>query len=350
MQSQQPVADGVVFGGDEGRRVAQSGGVWETVGEARKVIAVEIEALEFVSQKLGPSFAKAVDLLLLTVRRGRKIIVTGIGKSGHIGNKIAATLTSTGAPSVVLDTVNAAHGDLGIVSKGDAVVALSYSGETEELVRIIPYLKRMQARLIAITGNPSSSLGQGADVVLDVRVPKEACPLNLAPTSSTMAMLAVGDALAMVLLKKRGFRKEDFARFHPGGSIGRNLLLRVSDIMRPLEQVPILEEGASVKEALRQWNAKRAGAAVVVDRKGKVVGIFTHGDFVRGYEVNCGIGELPLGQVMTRNPITVRVDKLAVEVLNLFRAHRVDDLIVVDARRCPVGMVDAQDLTRHRLL
>ncbi|CAF0702358.1 KpsF/GutQ family sugar-phosphate isomerase [Candidatus Methylacidithermus pantelleriae] len=322
----------------------------DVVDEAKKVIAIEIEALQFVSQKLGPSFVKAVDLLLVTVRKGRKIIVTGIGKSGHIGTKIAATLTSTGAPSVVLDTVNAAHGDLGIVSRGDAVLALSYSGETEELVRIVPYFKRMQARVIAITGNPSSTLGQNAEVVLDVCVPKEACPLNLAPTSSTMAMLAVGDALAMVLLQRRGFRREDFARFHPGGNIGRNLLLRVQDIMRPLERVPVLPQEASVKEALRDWNAKRAGAAVVVDDKGKVIGIFTHGDFVRGYELDPGIGELPLGKVMTRNPVTVRVDKLAVEVLHLFQTHRVDDLIVVDGKRFPVGMVDTQDLTRHRLL
>ena len=316
----------------------------------RRVFEIEIDSLQLVEKKLGPSFADAVHRLSDVVSANGKIIVVGVGKSGHIGQKIAATLASTGAPSVVLDAVNAFHGDLGVACEGDAALALSYSGETEELVRLLPYLKRMKVSLIAMTGNPGSTLAQNAEVVLDVGVEKEACPHNLAPTSSTTAMLVLGDALAMVLLEKRGFQKEDFARLHPGGTLGRNLLLRVGEIMQPREAIVILSQGASVKEALRQWNRKRVGAAVVVDEAGALVGIFTHGDFVRRYERDPQVGELPLSAVLTAHPVTVRVDKLAVEVLNLFESHRIDDLIVVDAQNRPVGMVDSRDLTMHKLM
>jgi arabinose-5-phosphate isomerase len=316
----------------------------------RKVFEIEIDSLRLVEKKLGPSFEEAVRRLSDVVSENRKVIVVGVGKSGHIGQKIAATLASTGAPSVVLNAVDAFHGDLGIACEGDAALALSYSGETEELVRLIPYLKRMKITVIAMTGNLKSTLAQNADVVLDVGVEKEACPHNLAPTSSTTAMLALGDAVAMVLLEKRGFRKEDFARLHPGGSLGRHLLLRVGEIMRPREAIVVLPKGAAVKEALRQWNRKRAGAAVVVDESGALVGIFTHGDFVRHYERDPRVGEQPLSEVVTEQPVTVRVDKLAVEVLNLFENHRIDDLIVVDGDNRPVGMVDSRDLTMHKLM
>lgn len=316
----------------------------------RRVFEIEIDALRLVEKKLSASFAEAVQRLCDAVAANRKIIVVGVGKSGHIGQKIAATLASTGAPSVVLNAVDAFHGDLGIACEGDAALALSYSGETEELVRLLPYLKRMKVSVIAITGNLRSTLAQNADTVLDVRIEKEACPHNLAPTSSTTAMLALGDALAMVLLEKRGFQKEDFARLHPGGTLGRHLLLRVGDIMRSREEIVVLSEGASVKEALHQWNRKRAGAAVVVDGAGVLAGIFTHGDFVRGYERDPRVGDLPLSAVITRHPVTVRVDKLAVEVLNLFEVHRIDDLIVVDAENRPVGMVDSRDLAMHKLM
>ncbi len=316
----------------------------------RRVFEIEIDSLRLVEKKLGPSFEEAVQRLSDSVAANRKVIVVGVGKSGHVGQKIAATLASTGAPSVVLNAVDAFHGDLGIACEGDAALALSYSGETEELVRLLPYLKRMKVSVIAMTGNLKSTLAQNADTVLDVGVEKEACPHNLAPTSSTTAMLALGDALAMVLLEKRGFQKEDFARLHPGGTLGRNLLLRVGDIMRPREAIVVLPGKATVKEALRQWNRKRAGAAVVVDGGGAVEGIFTHGDFVRRYERDPQVGELPLSAVITSRPVTVRVDKLAVEVLNLFEVHRIDDLIVVDGENRPVGMVDSRDLTMHKLM
>jgi arabinose-5-phosphate isomerase len=318
--------------------------------QGRHVIKLESAALKSVERKLDESFARAVEAMAAAVQAGRKIIVTGIGKSGQIGAKIAATLSSTGAPSVVLDAVNASHGDLGLVVAGDIVLILSYSGETEEIARLVPSLRRLGTKIVSLTGNPGSTLARESDIHIAVQVPREACPLNLAPTSSSTATLAVGDALAMVLLEARGFKKEDFAKFHPGGSIGRNLLLKVEDIMRPAEQMAILPGTATVNEALALLAKRRAGAAAVVDARGRLAGIYTHGDFTRGYQKNVHIGDAKLAGVMTPKPITVRVDKLAVEVLNLFEANRIDDLVVVDRRNRPVGLVDAQDLARFKLI
>jgi arabinose-5-phosphate isomerase len=320
------------------------------VAKGRRVIELEAAALRATLKRLDESFGRAVEAMRDVIQTGHKIIVTGIGKSGTIGAKIASTLSSTGASSVILDAVNASHGDLGVVSNGDLVLILSYSGETEELARLIPSLKRIGTRIVALTGNPKSSLAQEAEIHIDVQVPREACPLNLAPTSSSTAMLAVGDALAMVLLEARGFKKEDFATFHPGGTLGRNLLLKVEEIMRKQDQIPILPGTATVNEALDLIARKRAGAIAVVDKKGRLAGIYTHGDFTRGYQKDVHIGRAKLADVMTPKPITVRVDKLAVEVLNLFEKHRIGDLIVVDRRNFPVGLVDAQDLARVKLL
>ncbi|MCE0522052.1 MAG: KpsF/GutQ family sugar-phosphate isomerase [Methylacidiphilales bacterium] len=320
------------------------------VTKGRRVIELEADALRAVQRSLDGNFARAVEAMREVIQTGHKIIVTGIGKSGVIGAKIASTLSSTGASSVVLDAVNASHGDLGMVAGGDLVLILSYSGETEEISRLLPSLKRIGTRVVAMTGNPKSTLAREAEIHLDVQVPREACPLNLAPTSSSTAMLAVGDALAMVLLEARGFRKEDFATFHPGGTLGRNLLLKVEDIMRSREQMAILSGLATVNEALDLIARKRAGAVAVTDKQGRLKGIYTHGDFTRGYQKDVHIGRARLADVMTPNPITVRVDKLAVEVLNLFEAHRIGDLIVVDRRNHPVGLVDAQDLAKVKLL
>jgi arabinose-5-phosphate isomerase len=314
------------------------------------VIELEAGALKAVQRRLDKNFALAVEAMREVVQSGHKIIVTGIGKSGQIGAKIAATLSSTGASSVVLDAVNASHGDLGLIAAGDLVLILSYSGETEEVVRLLPSLKRIGLRIVALTGNPKSTLAVGADLHIDVQVPREACPLHLAPTSSSTATLAVGDALAMVLLETRGFKKEDFAKFHPGGTLGRNLLLKVEDIMRSREQMAVLKGDATVNEAIDLIARKRAGAAAIVDSAGKLKGIYTHGDFTRGYQKDVNIGRARLADVMIPRPITVRVDKLAVEVLNLFEAHRIGDLIVVDRQRRPVGLVDAQDLAKVKLL
>ena len=318
--------------------------------KGRRVIQLEAAALQTVQRRLDETFARTVEAMKEVIQAGRKIIVTGIGKSGQVGAKIAATLSSTGAPSVVLDAVNASHGDLGMISQGDLILILSYSGETEEVARLVPSLKRIGARIVALTGNPKSTLARESEIHIDVHVPREACPLNLAPTASSTTMLAVGDALAMVLLEARGFDKEDFATFHPGGNIGRNLLLKVQDIMRPAEQMVVLPGTATVNEALALLAKKRAGAAAVVDSRGKLKGIYTHGDFTRGYQKDVNIGRARLVDVMTAGPITVRVDKLAVEVLNLFEANRIDDLVVVDRQHRPVGLVDAQDLARFKLI
>jgi arabinose-5-phosphate isomerase len=237
-----------------------------------------------------------------------------------------------------------------MIAQGDLVLILSYRGETEEIARLMPSLKRIGTRIVALTGNPGSTLAREADIHIDVKVPREACPLNLAPTSSSTATLAVGDALAMVLLEARGFKKEDFAKFHPGGTLGRNLLLKVEDIMRHKDQMAILTGTATVNEALDLIARKRAGAVAVIDARGRLKGIYTHGDFTRGYQKDVNIGRARLADVMTPNPITVRVDKLAVEVLNLFEAHRIGDLIVVDRHKSPVGLVDAQDLTKMKLV
>ena len=320
------------------------------VSKGRRVIALEAAALNAVMRHLDENFSRAVVAMRETVESGRKIIVTGIGKSGQIGAKIAATLSSTGAPSVVLDAVNATHGDVGMISPGDLVLILSYSGETEEVARLVPSLRRIGTRIVALTGNPKSTLAREADIHVEVHVPREACPLNLAPTSSSTATLAVGDALAMVLLEVRGFKKDDFASFHPGGTLGRTLLLKVEEVMRPLEQIVILPGTASVNDALALLAKKRSGAAAVVDGRGRLQGIYTHGDFTRGYQKNVHIGQAKLAEVMTAKPITVRVDKLAVEVLNVFAAHRIDDLVVVDRQNKPVGLVDAQDLARFKLI
>ena len=318
--------------------------------KAGRVLDIEILELQRLRQRLAPNFATAIELLKQTVDARGKIVVVGVGKSGHIGNKIAATLTSTGSPAVVLDSLNALHGDLGMVADGDAVLALSASGETEELVRILPAIGRFQVKIIAICGDANSTLAQNSHVFLDVNVEQEACPLNLAPTSSTTVMLALGDALAMVLLEARGFQKKDFAKFHPARMVGRSLLMRVHQVMRPRQALALVASDTPVRAVLKSMTDVRAGAAVIADAEGKLVGIFTHGDFVRHFQSDPKIGERLVADLMTLNPVTVHRDKLAVEVLNLLERHRIDDLVVVDDDNVPVGIVDSQDLTRLKLL
>jgi len=320
------------------------------LARARRVIEIEIEEAASVARRLDEDFSRAIELIKSRVESRGKVVVVGVGKSGHIGEKIAATLTSTGSPAVVLNSLNALHGDLGVVSEGDVVIALSYSGETDELVAILPAFVRLGIPVIAITGGRDSVLAKCAAVVLDVTVSQEACPLNLAPTSSTTAMLVVGDALAMTLLEARGFRKEDFARFHPGGTLGRSLMLRVHQIMRGVEDLVILHSEGTVLEAVQGMTAKRAGAAVVVDESGRLLGIFTHGDFARHFPDHPAIGSLPVGTFMTRDPVTIPGDKLAAEVLQTLEHHRIDDLVVVDAGNRPIGIVDSQDLSRLKIL
>jgi arabinose-5-phosphate isomerase len=318
--------------------------------KAKRVLEIEIFELQRLRDRLGESFSRAVELMKDAVDERGKIVVLGVGKSGHVGAKIASTLTSTGSPAVVLDSLNALHGDLGMVADGDVLLALSSSGETEELLRVLPAIARFQVKIIAVCGDANSTLAKNSHVFLDVNVEQEACPLNLAPTSSTTVMLALGDALAMVLLEARGFNKEDFAKFHPSGKIGRSLLMRVHQIMRPREAIALVSADAAIRDVLNAMTRVRTGAAVVIDGEGKLSGIFTHGDFVRNFQSDSKVGERLVADLMTLNPVSVHQDKLAVEVLNLLERHRIDDLVVVDNDRKPVGIVDSQDLTRLKLL
>jgi arabinose-5-phosphate isomerase len=317
---------------------------------ARSVFEIELSEAASVAARLDERFDTAVRLVRDAVERRNKVVVLGVGKSGHIGEKIAATLTSTGSTAVVLNSVNALHGDLGIVSEGDVVLALSYSGETQELLSVLPALVRLGLPIIAFTGDASSSLAKVASAVLDVSVSQEACPLNLAPTSSSTAMLVLGDALAMALLESRGFQKEDFARFHPGGSLGRSLLLKVDQIMRPATALAVIAPTTPVVEAIQAMTAQRTGAAVVVHPDGTLAGIFTHGDFARHFPGNPGIGSMPVGDLMTLRPVSITGDRLAAEVLQLLEQHRIDDLVVLDGNRHPIGMVDSQDLSRLKVV
>ncbi len=317
---------------------------------ARRVFEIELAEASATASRLDSQFIIAVDLIRDALERRNKVVVLGVGKSGTIGEKIAATLTSTGSTAVVLNSLNALHGDLGIVADGDVVLALSYSGETQELLSVLPAVVRFGLPIIALTGDKNSTLAKAASAVLDVCVSQEACPLNLAPTSSTTSMLILGDALAMVLLESRGFRKEDFAKYHPGGSLGRSLLLRVSQIMRKIDELALISPAAPVVEAIQSMTKHRTGAAVVVNADETLAGIFTHGDFARHFPGNPGIGSLPVGDFMSRNPITITADRLAAEVLQVLEHHRIDDLVVLDEKRRPVGIVDSQDLSRLKIL
>jgi arabinose-5-phosphate isomerase len=320
------------------------------LAKARHVIEIETGALQRMAARLDEGFSQAVTTLHETLDRRGKIVVVGIGKSGNIGHKIAATLNSTGATAVVLNSQNALHGDLGILSDGDAVLLLSYSGETPELLDLLPHIKRFDVGLIALTGKANSTLAEHSDVTVDTSVDREACPMNLAPTSSSTAMLVMGDALAMVLLEARGFTEKQFARFHPGGALGRALLTRVSDIMRRGDQLASIPEGSTVRDALVAMTFARSGACVVVRPDGKLAGIFTHGDFARCYQQDPLVGDRPVADFMTRKPISVDADSLAVEAVQTIGSHRVDDVVVLDAEGRAVGLVDTQDLARLKIV
>jgi arabinose-5-phosphate isomerase len=320
------------------------------LARAREVFDIEAAALKAVRDQLSESFSTAVELMVEALAARGKIVLVGIGKSGNIAQKIAATFTSTGSTAVLLHSVDALHGDLGIVSDGDVILALSYSGETEELLNLLPALKRFSVKVVSFTASAKSTLGRHSDVVLNVKVPKEACPFNLAPTSSTTAMLTLGDALAMSLLDARGFSKEKFAKHHPAGAIGRALLLRVSDIMRAGARNPVASEQSPVKEALFIMTRAKAGSLSVVNKKGKLVGVFTDGDLRRQMTDDGRVLSRPLSDVMTPNPIAIKDTALASEALAIFNQRNIDDLIVINSRKEPVGLIDLQDLPKLKLL
>ena len=313
---------------------------------AREVFNVELAAVKAVKGRLNATFNRAVELITYALSKRNKLVVVGVGKSGNIGRKIAATFTSTGAPAVLLDSVDALHGDLGILNDGDIVLALSYSGETDELIDLLPAMKRFSVRVVAITSAPKSTLGQHADVVLNVKVPKEACPFNMAPTASTTASLVMGDSLAMAVLDARGFKKSDFAQRHPSGAIGRALLLRVADIMRSGSRNPIAHQTMPVRDALLIMGEAKSGSVSVVNKSGKLAGVFTDGDLRRHLAKDDAVLDQPLAKVMTRRPTTIREDALAADAIRIFNERSIDDLIVVNTRREPVGLVDSQDLPK----
>lgn len=321
------------------------------IDRAKEILDIEIEQLRVVRNSLGAGFDRAVTLILERLGRGGKIVVTGVGKSFHISQKLSATLSSTGSTSVSLHPSQAAHGDLGILNREDVLLAISFSGESDELTAILPYVKREGIRVVALTGIPDSSIGRLSDEVIAIPVVREACPFNLAPTASTTATLAVGDALAIVLLEARGFGKEDYARLHPGGAIGSALLLKVSDIMRKDQRLAFVHVGAKIKDAILVMTSARTGCVGVLDADDRVAGIFTDGDLRRLITVGMNdISETSLDSVMTRKPVTVRDCDLAVTVLKVFEENRIDDLLVVDAAGHLVGLVDIQDLPRCKIL
>ena len=313
----------------------------------REVLRQEAAALTVIADGLGQDFARAVSLILNC--RGR-LIVSGVGKSGHIGRKLAATFASTGTPAYFVHAAEAAHGDLGMITSHDVVLGISYSGETNELLTIVPTLKREGAQLIAMTGNPESSLARYADVHLNCHVEREACPLNLAPTSSTTATLALGDALAIACLSAKGFRKEDFARSHPGGALGRRLLIHVQDIMRTGDDIPSVREDVPVLDAVREITLKHIGMTAVVDGCGRLVGIFTEGDLRRLIERVGDIRQVIIADVMTRTPKTIAADELAAAAVKKLDEHPCNQLLVVDRDQRLIGALHMHDLMTAKVL
>lgn len=320
--------------------------------QARNCLAIEREAIEATAGVLDENFVQVVRAVETVVKTGNKVILSGVGKNAHIAEKLTGTLNSIGVPSCFLDPTQALHGDLGLCAAGDLAILLSNSGATGEMLRLLPLFEKFGLQTVALTGAPMSELARGADYRLIYSAPREACPLALAPTASTTAALALGDALAMVLLESSGLTREDFAKFHPAGTLGLTLLLRVKDIMRTGDGCPVLSEGkTTVQEAIFAMTKAKAGAVALVDPAGKMTGIFTDGDFRRS-ALNGGPDFLqkPVAQFMTRNPRSVSTEVLAVEALKLFQQFKISDLVALDAENRPAGYIDVQDLPKLKIL
>lgn len=315
---------------------------------AREVLEVEARGISSLVDRLDESFVRAVDILHDC--KG-KVVVTGLGKSGLICRKIAATLSSTGTPSLFLHAGDGAHGDLGMIMKGDVVLAVSNSGETEEILKLLPIIRRFGLKLIVLTGSPESALARAGDVSINVAVKEEACPLGLAPTASTTAALVMGDALAVVLLEKRGFKEEDFALRHPGGILGRKLLLRVEDLMHRDHELPLVFEEAAMKDALLEITSKRLGVTAVVDSHGNLVGVITDGDLRRGLEKRGDIFRLKARDLMSRNPKTIPADALAARAVAMMEQHSITSLFILEnGGRRPTGVVHLHDLLKAKIV
>jgi arabinose-5-phosphate isomerase len=312
-----------------------------TLSLAREVLLLEASEIDALANRLDHHFTDAVNLILQC--QGR-VVVSGMGKSGHIGGKIASTFASTGTPAFFMHPAEASHGDLGMITAGDIVIALSNSGESDEILAIIPPLKRLGASIIAITGKDNSSLAKAADIHLSARVTKEACPLGLSPTSSTTVALALGDALALCVLDQRDFTAEDFARSHPGGSLGRRLLIHVSDLMRTGDKAPRVDANASLSEGLLEMSRKGLGLTAIVDADNKPIGIFTDGDLRRAFEQNVNVANSSIADVMHQNPLTIHRDKLAIEAVEIMEQRKINGLLVTDDNGVLVGALNMHDL------
>jgi len=314
---------------------------------AREVLSIEAAAIQALAQRIDESFLRALDIILSCEGR---VIVSGMGKSGHIARKIASTLSSTGTPAYFVHPAEASHGDLGMITSGDVFIALSYSGESEELLTIVPVIKRQGAHLICLTGNPQSSLAQAADAHLNAAVDKEACPMGLAPTASTTAALALGDALAVALLDAKGFGPEDFARSHPGGNLGRRLLTHVGDIMHTGVEIPAVGDNALLSEAVLEITRKRLGMTAIVDDAQRVLGIYTDGDLRRTLERRLDFAVTPISSVMSHNPRTITPGALAAEAVQLMEQHSINQMLVVDEDNKLVGALNMHDLLHAKVI
>jgi len=314
---------------------------------AREVLEIEAKAISDLIGRLDQCFVQAVDAILNCPGR---VVVSGIGKSGHIARKIASTLASTGTPAFFVHPAEASHGDLGMVARDDVFIALSNSGESEELLAIIPLLKRQGAKLVAMTGNPQSTLAREADVHLYAGAEKEACPLNLAPTASTTAALALGDALAVALMQAKGFTRDEFAASHPGGTLGRKLLTHVRDVMRTGENAPRVAQTATAMVGMLEISRGRMGMTAVLDEHGRVTGIFTDGDLRRSLEKGVDLRSAPITDIMTRGPRTIRPDKLAAEAVQIMERYKVNQLVVVDEDQKLLGALNMHDLFRAKVI
>ena len=322
----------------------------ETIKKLQEVIQIEIDGMKSLIPQIGESFVRLVNECVKILDNGGKIVVTGVGKSGHIGRKISATLASTGSPSVFMHPVEAMHGDLGMLQEGDLLLALSYSGETHELTNMILPAKRLGVPVASFTGYPDSTLAKLSDIAIIGQVGREACPFNLAPTTTSTAHLVLGDALAMVLLDRRKFTKEQFGLRHPGGAIGRAVTMRVSDVMRTGEHLALVSPDTTVKDALLKMTSCRCGSVTITDGDQKLLGIFTDGDFRRNVDQDLQILTRPVREVMTCSPTSIRADALAVEILKIVEKRKIDDIVVVDDRDRVVGLVDIADLPGLKIM
>jgi len=314
---------------------------------AKEVLEIEAEAIKDLKKRINKDFKKAIDLIL---KSSGRVVVSGMGKTGIIAQKLSATLASTGTPSLFLHLAEAVHGDLGRVTSEDIVIIISYSGQGEEIRQLLPLLKKLGSKIIAFTGNKKSILAEHADVVLDVSIKKEACPLGLAPTASTTATLAMADALAILLLELKRFKEEDFAFYHPGGMLGKRLLLKVEEIMRKGKSVALVKENEKISQVLLKITQARAGSATVIDERGRIKGIFTDGDLRRHLEKDPALTKREVKEVMTKNPIVVRENMLAVEAGRILREKRIDEVPVIDKDKKVVGLLDIQDLLKAGLI